>query len=299
MCFPLDVSRFPGSIFRNLQSLFCSKGAASRPFLTFDGCAQYLTSPTAPYLIAEAYRAAGQPPPILIACVRDPNDQARSWWKYENNAMVWGNGMGLDKYNTKLRSDAYPPPTINDALQFSCGEFVNDLYQKAENLFPSSLLSHATMENQKIVLPDWAMSWPGGQLSGIGRNAKFVENISRYEAVFDSVFGLSNDEGRLEYTNILPLKSLSDKDKLKEFLVDVLEKVANRRRKLYEKKEFLETIEVFKSSKNDLSSIHRNASRPGGKVKEPMSSDEIMSEQTMKYFDTAGKELIEFLSSLE
>jgi hypothetical protein len=56
---------------------------------SFDGCAQYLTSPTAPHLIAHAYRQAGQPPPILIACVRNPVDQAMSWWNYEQAAMQW------------------------------------------------------------------------------------------------------------------------------------------------------------------------------------------------------------------
>jgi hypothetical protein len=52
-----------------------------------DGCAQYLSSPSAPYLIAQAYREAGQPPPVLIACVRNPADQALSWWDYEKNGM--------------------------------------------------------------------------------------------------------------------------------------------------------------------------------------------------------------------
>eukprot|EP00978_Attheya_sp_CCMP212_P039137 scaffold200920_cov59-Attheya_sp.AAC.1 len=54
---------------------------------SFDGCAQYLTSPTAPHLIALVYRHAGQPPPIIIACVRNPVDQAMSWWNYEQAAM--------------------------------------------------------------------------------------------------------------------------------------------------------------------------------------------------------------------
>jgi hypothetical protein len=60
-----------------------------KPFFTFDGCAQYLTSPSAPYLIARAYRDAGLPPPILIVCVRDPVQQTISWWNYEQQAMKW------------------------------------------------------------------------------------------------------------------------------------------------------------------------------------------------------------------
>lgn len=83
MCFPLSVTKW-----------FYQK-VLQKPFFTFDGCAQYLTSPTAPYLIAEAYRAAGQPPPVLVACVRDPVDQAISWWRYENNAMQWYVNLGF------------------------------------------------------------------------------------------------------------------------------------------------------------------------------------------------------------
>ena len=77
MCFPLKITKW---FYQNVLK---------KPFFTFDGCSQYLTSPTAPYLIANAYLIAGQPPPILIVCVRKPVDQAISWWKYENNAMIW------------------------------------------------------------------------------------------------------------------------------------------------------------------------------------------------------------------
>lgn len=77
MCFPLCVTRF---ILRRLLG---------QPFFTFEGCAQYLTSPSAPHLIAKAYKVAGQPPPILVACVRDPVDQAVSWYTYEHNAISW------------------------------------------------------------------------------------------------------------------------------------------------------------------------------------------------------------------
>jgi len=77
MCFPLAIVK----LFRQC--------VLRQPFFTFDGCAQYLTNPAVPYLIAKAYRDAGQPPPVLVACVRDPLDQAVSWWKYENNAMLW------------------------------------------------------------------------------------------------------------------------------------------------------------------------------------------------------------------
>ena len=77
MCFPLSIVKW----FR--------QRILGRPFFTFDGCAQYLTNPAVPYLIAKAYKDAGQPPPVLVACVRNPVDQAISWWRYENNAMLW------------------------------------------------------------------------------------------------------------------------------------------------------------------------------------------------------------------
>jgi hypothetical protein len=77
MCFPLKITKW-----------FYTK-VLGRPFHTFDGSAQYLNSPTAPFLIARAYADAGVDPPIMIACVRDPVSQAISWWRYENNAILW------------------------------------------------------------------------------------------------------------------------------------------------------------------------------------------------------------------
>lgn len=76
MCFPLAIVKW----FR--------ERVCGRPFFTYDGCAQYLTNPAVPHLVAKAYRDAGQPPPVLVACVRNPVDQAVSWWRYENNAML-------------------------------------------------------------------------------------------------------------------------------------------------------------------------------------------------------------------
>ena len=77
LCFPLAITKW----FR--------QRVLNQPFFTYDGCAQYLTNPAVPHLVAKAYRDARQPPPVLVACVRDPTDQAVSWWRYENNAMLW------------------------------------------------------------------------------------------------------------------------------------------------------------------------------------------------------------------
>lgn len=77
MCFPLKITKW---FYRKVLN---------RPFFTFDGSAQYLTSPAAPFLLSKVYADAGLEPPVMIACVRDPVSQAVSWWRYENNAMVW------------------------------------------------------------------------------------------------------------------------------------------------------------------------------------------------------------------
>ena len=112
------------------------------PFLTFDGCAQYLTSPTAPYLIAKAYRDANQPLPVLIACVRDPTSQAISWFRYEWNAIKWGEGMGLMENNESLRGEQYPPKTIYEALAYGQSVTVSKLYTNAEKLFSEDIVRY-------------------------------------------------------------------------------------------------------------------------------------------------------------
>ena len=104
MCFPLKLTRF-----------FHTK-ILRRPFFTFDGCAQYLTSPTTPVLMADVFR--GEEPPVVISMVRDPVEQAVSWWKYERAAMGWGRSMGLTSRNVKLRTKEYWSKTIGEALKF-------------------------------------------------------------------------------------------------------------------------------------------------------------------------------------
>lgn len=214
MCFPLVLTRW---FHRNILR---------RPFFTFDGCAQYLTSPIAPYLIAKAYKDAGQPPPILVACVRDPLDQALSWWSYENNAMCWGNNMGLTKWNTQLRTTAYPPQTISSALAFSLSKEVQKMYDDAEDLF-------CTSTDSTYYSPNWAITWPAGQLSGIGRNGCFAGNIRRYERVFGKAFNSSGGisiplKSSLRFVNIVPLDILKNGDLLGPVLNRLLDCVSQR-----------------------------------------------------------------------
>lgn len=223
-------------------------------FFCFDGCAQYLSSPTAPYLIASAYR--NSPPPVLVACVRNPVDQAVSWWQYENNAMVWGESMGLKEWNTTLRSESYPPKTIIEALEFSKSEFVQSAYSNAETLGRNYLQQHcdgdASNSFRRLFglftrgvqcLPTWAMTWPAGQLSTIGRSGNYAENIRRYNSVFSSAFGRQTcDNSKKQSTlsdnksgcvHIVPIEYQSDGSSLMMAMRPIISEVvlnSNRRK---------------------------------------------------------------------
>jgi len=286
MCFPLKITKWFSEkkwkwvnsynyYFRGKKSLTTIPPSI---FMTFDGCAQYLTSPTASSLIAEAYRAADQPPPVLIACVREPIDQARSWWRYENNAMIWGESMSLRKYNTDLRGEHYPPMSSDDALRFSRNCTTINLYKRAEYLFSQNTLKQATERKVPVILPNWAMTWPGGQLAGIGRNAHFVENIMRYEKIFQLVFSsrdnkinqqkqqdeIINIEKKLEYVNIMPMKYLSNETLLRSFLFDILKKVSKREVRHYngnkENVDHEKLSHIFMFENNTITTgVHRNA----------------------------------------
>lgn len=240
-------------------------------FFTFDGCAQYLNSPTAPYLIARAYghrnKINGKDvcnkyqstecneryPPILVACTRNPVDQAVSWWKYENNAISWGETMGLNEWNSDLRSIKYPPKSIGDALYYSKSEFVLNAYSDAESLVGSLIHQRCSDcgENHNAVqlnestnrLPPWAMTWPCGQMSTIGRG--FSSNIQRYNNVFKAAFGSNvgdelTSEGKqnpIEYVHIVPLESQTNgtwlRESLRPILSDVVRRSTRQRKRSY------------------------------------------------------------------
>jgi len=274
MCFPLQITKWWCNFRWNMirRCSWCKEHKLRRkPFLTFDGCAQYLTSPSAPYLIAQAYFEANVPPPILVACIRDPIDQTISWWKYENNAMAWGESMGLDKWNTELRSIKYPPKNIEEALNLS--QHVEDSYLEAETLFSGGVESYGTFAGRKELqtvetyhLPPWAMTWPGGQLSGIGRNGLYASNIERYESIFRATFidNITKEEGeeivtesKTKFVNILPLERLSSADSLKKFLISILKENLDRKEG-GERLFFRDAIDEFQYSAKGLSHVHRN-----------------------------------------
>jgi hypothetical protein len=90
---------------------------------------------------------------------------------------------------------------VGDALEFSMSALTDAVYLSAEGIFrPLSLA--ATCRKQ---VPPWALTWPGGQLTGIGRNGRFAENIGRYEAVFERGF---KEEG--ESVNVLRARAASE-----------------------------------------------------------------------------------------
>ena len=229
MAFPLKITRW------------WEERVLGNIFFCFDGCAQYLTSPSAPYLIACAYQnensGSGECiPPSLVACVRDPVEQSLSWWKYEMNACSWGESMGLTEWNTSLRSNDYPPKSIGDALKFSQSSFIWNAYADAEEL-AKKLTKQQTSNNPFFYrmkrLPNWSITWPGGQLSTIGRSGKYSENINRYNNVFSSFFEkYVEDSARTGFVHIVPLehqsRGLSLKAALRPIFVNCMARSAHR-----------------------------------------------------------------------
>lgn len=296
MCFPLKITKWWCNVSHRLMNRmpWLKSMNGSKPFLTFDGCAQYLTSPTAPYLIAEAYREAGEPHPVLIACVRDAKEQALSWWTYENNAIAWGEAMGLFHTNTKLRGDTYPPKSFNDAVKFGRSSEVSNLYCLAERLYSPECLRNAYKMNQRCILPDWAMSWPGGQLTGIGRNSEYIENISRYERVMSQFIHSYCIEKELKLSgkiNLLPLANLSNNSLLLEFLIKVIDQAIHRKEET--KKEcYLKAFEMFKCSRVRLGNLHRNSNRVSTLSTSRQDSDDEPRE--CSYFHDKTEQLRQF-----
>jgi hypothetical protein len=315
MCFPLYLTKIWNESIHHYYSSFLSlfqskrrKRKKRRVFMTFDGCAQYLTSPTTPYLIAQAYKEVNQPPPVMIACIRDPIDQTLSWWKYENNAQEWGEQMGLTDFNSRLRGDNYPPKSIEEALAYTQSQFVSDAYKKAEGIFQNMYDCGDDQDCTKsssdhhVYLHSWAMTWPCGQLTGIGRNGKFQENINRYEKVFGEIFGAfkddkcrqnsgsygtiqnENDSHNNSFVHVLPLESLSDEAQLRKFMAKILRHVASKKKKDIERRNFEDAIRHFELSKKKLSNVHRNASSSDQVSKTKNTVDSKTMEVLQKYF---------------
>ena len=284
MCFPLKLTKW------------WNECILRRPFFTFDGCAQYLTSPTSAVLIAETYRRAGQDPPVLVACIRSPVDQAISWWRYENNAIEWGTSMGLTEWNTELRTKSYPPRTIGEALKFSTSDAIQRMYSNAEDLVKikeggdSILLDNSVLATRhQYRLPPWAMTWPGGQLSTIGRNGKFSLNISRFENVFATVFpNIGTKKKGLKYVSVVPLECMSAGPQLAGALSAIMERASDRcyvdcdqsKRKAifnHSKQAFATIEQAIRIQFQNTIKVRRNSgTKLSNSNMEPTSQDEIL-----------------------
>jgi len=218
--------------------------------------------------------------------------------------------MKLTSWNTSLRSTSYPPQTISSALQHSQSSYVQSAYEAAE----------ALGKNGVTRLPSWAMTWPCGQLSVIGRSGKFSENIKRYDRVFRCIFGTDtatnkgegfdnntscNDEGystnqisALEYVLVVPIESLSETKHLSPVLVSIVEKIISRRKKMtsswlpfnvdpFLKDELGPSINQILDQAGDGRSIIRN---PGASYKESEPSQQD-KEVLADFFGTNTREL--------
>mmetsp|Transcript_45961 Transcript_45961/g.103812 ORF Transcript_45961/g.103812 Transcript_45961/m.103812 type:complete len:672 (+) Transcript_45961:60-2075(+) len=84
-----------------------------------DECAELASSPAAPHLVARAYLAAGEPPPVLVMLVRDPVSQALSHWRQQARHVAWTRAMGLEAFDDDLRGPGYPPNRLAEALELA------------------------------------------------------------------------------------------------------------------------------------------------------------------------------------
>ena len=94
-----------------------------------------------------------------------------------------GGNMGLNKWNKDIREEVYPPETIADAISDNFFRRMDVSYnsERAQNLVE-------LLPQMNYRLPNEMLTWPGGQLTGIGRNGMFFKNISRYEEIFNNAF---------------------------------------------------------------------------------------------------------------
>jgi len=147
-----------------------------KPYFVLDACAQYLTSPVAPQLVAAA---CGPDLPIIV-CLREPVSQNVSWWRFEHGTVGWGDSMGLPASGEGIPETRvnYPPKSVVEAHSLSLSPEVSALYTQAEGLVPGVL------DGSAVRLPPWAITWPNGQLSAAGRNGVFADNIVRWQKSF-------------------------------------------------------------------------------------------------------------------
>ena len=140
------------------------------------------------------------------------------------------------------------------------------------------------------------MTWPGGQLSTIGRNGKFSPNISRFEKVFAAVFAKSGEESAneekkekgLKYVSVVPIECMSAGPQLSEVLSTIMERASSRfyasSDQSRKKSIFYNSIETFATIEQAIRiqfqntiKVRRNSgTKLSNSEMEPTSKDEIM-----------------------
>ena len=208
--------------------------------------------------------------------------------------------MGMSEWNTELRTDAYPPSTISDAVKFSLSPMTSLAYDNAEEWIQQHVMNGARSaqrhsKRERCVLPEWAMTWPGGQLSGIGRNGAYASNIGRYERVFKQAFLterllLLPPSSQLRYVNVIPLQNLVGFDSLKRTLTSIVKQIVmrdgdnnSRQRPSFDPlriEEYVSVALLTVASDNNAGTVHRNPGsdminntlEPNGQDKKRMAS---------------------------
>jgi len=138
------------------------------------------------------------------------------------------------------------------------------------------------------------MTWPGGQMTGVGKNGNFVENINRYENIFRQVAKEDRDNNveAAQIVNVLPLQYLSNNELLKVFLIQILESL-NQRRHNKHSIDFTRALAVNKSADTHIASVHRNSTASSGPSYGSVDSDTDVI-YLKQVFDEQSKSLLGF-----
>eukprot|EP01062_Namystynia_karyoxenos_P073523 TRINITY_DN70323_c0_g1_i1.p1 TRINITY_DN70323_c0_g1~~TRINITY_DN70323_c0_g1_i1.p1 ORF type:complete len:435 (+),score=113.55 TRINITY_DN70323_c0_g1_i1:76-1305(+) len=151
MCFPFVWQRWAAE-------------RSGKPFFCYDACAQYFSAPWAPRLIKAACPEAS-----FVVCLRCPTDQNVSWWRFEHGSIALGDSLGLGQQWVEGRK---PPATIIDALHAGNSRTAQQLWERARK------------EQFLWILPDWAATWPGGQLSALAHLGNYAANLRWWQQHF-------------------------------------------------------------------------------------------------------------------
>mmetsp|Transcript_35981 Transcript_35981/g.84000 ORF Transcript_35981/g.84000 Transcript_35981/m.84000 type:complete len:190 (-) Transcript_35981:88-657(-) len=121
-------------------------------------------------------------------------------------------------------------------------EPVADMYCRAEILASRAVSSPSSLFSI-LRMPAWALTWPGGQLSGIGRNSSFVKNIERYERVFNkgTIWGKEdscsgNEEPPKFFVDVVPLDQQKKESTLESTLFRIVGKAIDATMMINDKK---------------------------------------------------------------